>query len=102
MCLQFGFVIFWQKDFGAKATHKMLVKLTPGLIGFSLGHLGVFFTINNLQAKTQNFHFINDAKKQFIFLQQSKLTKCPEHRDILQSISLRFRATNATTVRTNW
>ncbi len=30
MCLQFGFVIFWLKDFGAKAAHKMLVKLTPG------------------------------------------------------------------------
>jgi hypothetical protein len=30
MCLQFGFVIFWWKDFGAKAAHKMLVKLTPG------------------------------------------------------------------------
>jgi hypothetical protein len=30
MCLKFGFVIFWQKDFGAKAAHKMLVKLTPG------------------------------------------------------------------------
>jgi hypothetical protein len=30
MCLQFGFVIFWQNDFGAKAAHKMLVKLTPG------------------------------------------------------------------------
>jgi hypothetical protein len=29
MCLQSGFVIFWQKDFGAKAAHKMLVKLTP-------------------------------------------------------------------------
>jgi hypothetical protein len=29
MCLQLGFVIFWQKDFGAKAAHKMLVKLTP-------------------------------------------------------------------------
>jgi len=29
MCLQFGFVIFWRKDFGAKASHKMLVKLTP-------------------------------------------------------------------------
>ncbi len=23
------FVIFWQKDFGAKAAHKTLVKLTP-------------------------------------------------------------------------
>jgi hypothetical protein len=30
MRLQLGFVIFWQKDFGAKAAHKMLVKLTPG------------------------------------------------------------------------
>jgi hypothetical protein len=30
MCLQFGFVIFWQKDFGAKAAHKMLVILPPG------------------------------------------------------------------------
>jgi hypothetical protein len=29
ICLQFGFVIFWQKDFGAKPAHKMLVKLTP-------------------------------------------------------------------------
>jgi hypothetical protein len=32
MCLQFGFVIFWRKDFGAKAAHIMLVKLTPGLL----------------------------------------------------------------------
>jgi hypothetical protein len=30
MCLQFGFVIFWQKEFGKKAAHKMLVKLPPG------------------------------------------------------------------------
>jgi hypothetical protein len=29
--LQFGFVIFRQKDFGAKAAPKMLVKLTPGV-----------------------------------------------------------------------
>jgi hypothetical protein len=35
MCLQFGFLIFWQKDFGAKAAHKMLVKLT--LAGSSMG-----------------------------------------------------------------
>jgi hypothetical protein len=32
MFLQFGFVIFWQKDFGAKADNKMLVKLTSGEI----------------------------------------------------------------------
>jgi hypothetical protein len=31
LCLKFGFVIFWRKDFGAKAAHKMLVKLTPSL-----------------------------------------------------------------------
>ncbi len=30
MCLEFGFVIYCQKDFGAKAANKMLVKLTPG------------------------------------------------------------------------
>jgi hypothetical protein len=30
--LTIGFVIFWQKDFGAKAAHKMLVKLTPSVI----------------------------------------------------------------------
>ena len=30
MCLQFGLVIFWQKDFCEKSAHKMLVKLTPG------------------------------------------------------------------------
>jgi branched-subunit amino acid transport protein len=27
MCLQFWFVVFWRKDFGAKAADKMLVKL---------------------------------------------------------------------------
>jgi hypothetical protein len=31
MCLQFGFEIFWQKDFGTKAAHKMLVILTPSI-----------------------------------------------------------------------
>jgi hypothetical protein len=30
MRLQFGFAMFWHKDFGAKAARKMLVKLTPG------------------------------------------------------------------------
>ncbi len=29
MSLQFGFVILWQKAFGAKAALKTLVKLTP-------------------------------------------------------------------------
>ncbi len=31
MCLQCRLVIFWWKDLGAKAAHKMLVKLTPGI-----------------------------------------------------------------------
>jgi hypothetical protein len=39
MCLQFGFVIFWQKDFGAKAFHKMLVKLMLILNDFVLNIL---------------------------------------------------------------
>jgi hypothetical protein len=29
ICLPFGFVIFFQKDFGTKPAHKMLVTLTP-------------------------------------------------------------------------
>jgi len=37
---QFGFVIFWQKDFGTKAAHKMLVKLTLGLFTQAF-HLGM-------------------------------------------------------------
>jgi hypothetical protein len=36
MCLQFGFVIFWQKDFGAKAAHKMLVKGTRCQHGYQI------------------------------------------------------------------
>jgi hypothetical protein len=36
MYLQFGFVIFWRKDFGAKAAHKMLVKLTQVSLFFLL------------------------------------------------------------------
>ncbi len=28
--LQFGFVIFWCKNIGAKGARKMLIKLTPG------------------------------------------------------------------------
>jgi hypothetical protein len=46
MCLQFGFVIFWQKDFGAKAAHKMLVKLTPVWISIHLATSNYF--IRNL------------------------------------------------------
>jgi hypothetical protein len=42
MCLQFVFVIFRQKDFGAKAAHKMLVKLTPG------GHISPMYVMKFL------------------------------------------------------
>jgi hypothetical protein len=28
MCLKFGFVIFWQKDFGTKAAHKIFMIIT--------------------------------------------------------------------------
>jgi len=34
MCLLLGIEIFWQKDFGAKAANKMLVKLAPGDVIF--------------------------------------------------------------------
>jgi hypothetical protein len=45
MCLQFGFVIFWQKDFGTKAAHKMLVKLTSG------GSMGPVYDLQLLFSK---------------------------------------------------
>ncbi len=32
--LQFNFVIFWQKNIGAKAAHKVLVKMTKGFFIF--------------------------------------------------------------------
>jgi hypothetical protein len=44
MCLQFGFVIFRQKDFGAKAAHKMLVKLTPGVLPANAGAVAKIFS----------------------------------------------------------
>jgi hypothetical protein len=42
MYLQFGFVIFWQTDFGAKDAHKMLVKLTPGVNFINIFVSGIF------------------------------------------------------------
>jgi hypothetical protein len=30
LSLQLGFVIFWQKNIGEKAAHKMVIKLTTG------------------------------------------------------------------------
>jgi hypothetical protein len=43
MRLQFGFVMFWRKDFGTKAAHKMLVKLTPVCIR----HLSRIITVSS-------------------------------------------------------
>jgi hypothetical protein len=42
---QFGFVIFWQKDFGAKAAHKMLVKLTPTTCSVLCALLTIAFVV---------------------------------------------------------
>jgi hypothetical protein len=51
MCVQFGFVIFWQKDFGTKAAHKTLVKLTPGVSGPTNIRLGCqCLTVTNTPA----------------------------------------------------
>jgi hypothetical protein len=49
MWLQFGFVIFWQKDFGAKAAHKILVKLTLKVKESNLG---------DVDAVGENFSFV--------------------------------------------
>jgi hypothetical protein len=49
--LQFEFVIFRQKDFGAKAAHKMLVKLTPGWLWEQTGDLFVSFIYFHKNAK---------------------------------------------------
>ncbi len=34
MCLQFGLIIFWQKEIDTKADCKMLLKLTTGFLHF--------------------------------------------------------------------
>jgi hypothetical protein len=57
-CLQFGFVIFWWKDFGAKAAHKMLVKLTPGPYTISLLQLSLIPNCNKLELLSMSITFI--------------------------------------------
>jgi len=51
-CLQFGFVIFWEKDVGAKAACKMLVKLTPvvNFINILCAHFVTIFWCQKLQS----------------------------------------------------
>ncbi len=51
--LQFGFVIFWQKDFGTKTAHIMLVKLTPGLLA-----CGSVFVAGLLRVKGKYIHHL--------------------------------------------
>jgi hypothetical protein len=63
MCLQFGLVIFWQKDFGAKAAHKMLVKLPPG---GSMGP-GSFFKIYAKICITEQGSLDTKARKQLSY-----------------------------------
>jgi hypothetical protein len=63
MCLQFGFVIFWQKDFGAKAAHKMLVKLTPGLQStFSRTPKAQYFNLLFHKRPLVNHDFIKNSQ----------------------------------------
>ncbi len=59
MCLQFGLVIFWRKDFGTKAAHKMLVKLTPGPHQILL--LNIFFESDSVVKVVEymNSTFVN-------------------------------------------
>jgi len=58
-CLQFGFVIFWQKDFGARAAHKMLVKLTLGRrIKVGLILFVSLFIAQGSQAKASHWQFL--------------------------------------------
>jgi hypothetical protein len=68
MCLQFGFVIFWQNDFGTKAAHKMLVKLTPGINVKKL-----FFFVTDSNAKSARM-FVPDKifQPDLIFLGKAR------------------------------
>jgi hypothetical protein len=53
-CLHFGFVIFWLKEFGAKAAHKMLVKLTPGACIIKLITAVIYGFRNKLECLSLN------------------------------------------------
>jgi hypothetical protein len=66
MCLQFGFVIFWQKDFGAKAAHKMLMKLT---LGCFLTILRLSFQSSPRLSRYTSSHFWGLVKYFWTFLE---------------------------------
>ena len=71
-CLQFGFVIFWQKEVGAKAARKMLVKLTLGLNSYLaiLVFLGLilFVTTNATSKAKQSFLTTTLISSTFFFV----------------------------------
>jgi hypothetical protein len=56
MCLEFGFVIFWRKDFGTKAAHKMMVKLPPGDNFISMFTCSFFAKDKKLLVFENEFH----------------------------------------------
>ena len=60
ICLQFGFVIFWQKEIRTKAVRKMMVKLTSGLL-----HCHVNFVIE--MRSNKNFLFQKNELNEWIF-----------------------------------
>ncbi len=72
ICLQFGFVIFWRKSFGAKAAHKMLVKLTPGRDG---GLLCSWF--RDEQYKFEAYLVVSDfVQRKVLDLNERRRTRC--------------------------
>ncbi len=65
MCLQFGFVIFWRKDFGAKPANKMLVKLTPGPQVQAFGQLVMtLLHWSVLQKELDNLEYLSNANQE--------------------------------------
>jgi hypothetical protein len=55
MYLQCGFLIFWQKDFGEKSAHKMLVKLTTDVNVIKLSSLSLMMWQNKLECLSLEF-----------------------------------------------
>jgi hypothetical protein len=61
MCLQFGFVIFWRKDFATKVAHNMLMKLTLAYIS------------RNRQGQREKRFYATDPKAAFCLRKQHRL-----------------------------
>ncbi len=61
--LQFGFVIFWQKDFGAKAAHIMLVKLTPWNPLFQVSDNLMSSTLGSGASPQIHLHITRDSQE---------------------------------------